>query len=174
MSTHHLSRRKYAAHRGCNESAVRKAIARGRITLTEDGRIDPARADREWAAHTDPARSHKASEAAKRISARSDFGEGILWNLDHWRTELKECEPEHAKETVEGIANVHNVSISVVLDWLRAGLPYVKTGNWNTGEGFVLQFHWTWAWLQSTATTLQINGEQALLRGLRLPPYGPE
>ncbi len=166
-----LSRRAYAKHRGCMESAVRKAIARGRITVAPDGRIDPETADREWGERTDPARSHKASEAAGRISARSDFGEGIRWNLKNWRIELKECEPERAAETVEGIADVHKVSPEVVLDWLRAGLPYARTGDWDTGEGFVLQYHWTWSWLQSTATTLQLNGEQALLRRLRLNSY---
>jgi pyruvate/2-oxoglutarate dehydrogenase complex dihydrolipoamide acyltransferase (E2) component len=50
-----LSRRKYAAHRGVNEKAVRKAIAAGRITVEADGTIDPVNADRQWAAQTDPA-----------------------------------------------------------------------------------------------------------------------
>lgn len=51
-----LSRRAYARHRGCAENAVRKAIASGRITLEPDGTIDPAKADAQWSANTDPAR----------------------------------------------------------------------------------------------------------------------
>jgi len=50
-----LSRRAYARHRGVADNAVRKAIASGRITLEPDGTIDPEKADRDWAARTDPA-----------------------------------------------------------------------------------------------------------------------
>jgi hypothetical protein len=52
-----LSIRAYARHRGLkSDNAVRKAIAAGRITLEPDGKIDPEKADAEWAATTDPAR----------------------------------------------------------------------------------------------------------------------
>ena len=47
-----LSRRAYAARRGCSESAVRKAIATGRISLEADGTIDPVKADAAWDART--------------------------------------------------------------------------------------------------------------------------
>ena len=50
-----LSRRKYATHRGVSEKAVRKAIAAGRITVEANGTIDPAKADQQWEAQTDPA-----------------------------------------------------------------------------------------------------------------------
>ena len=46
-----LSRRAYAALRGVHESAVRKAIASGRITTEADGTIDAAKADAMWDAH---------------------------------------------------------------------------------------------------------------------------
>ena len=51
-----VSRRSYAAQRGVSEAAVRKAIATGRITTLPDGTIDPAMADSEWGAQTDPAK----------------------------------------------------------------------------------------------------------------------
>lgn len=51
-----ISRRAYAAHRGVAESAVRKAIASGRITVEADGTIDPAKADAQWSTQTDPAK----------------------------------------------------------------------------------------------------------------------
>lgn len=41
----------YARHRGCDEKAVRKAIAANRIS-TIDGKIDPAVADIQWAQNT--------------------------------------------------------------------------------------------------------------------------
>ncbi len=51
-----LSRRAYAKHRGVSESAVRKAIATGRITLNKNGKIDAAVADAQWNANTDPSK----------------------------------------------------------------------------------------------------------------------
>ena len=59
-----LSRRAYAAHRGCSESAVRKAIATGRISVEADGTIDPAKADADWDARTDPAQQRGAHSRA--------------------------------------------------------------------------------------------------------------
>jgi hypothetical protein len=48
-----LSIRGYARHRGVSHAAVQKALATGRITAGQDGRIDPAVADQEWATSTD-------------------------------------------------------------------------------------------------------------------------
>jgi len=47
-----ISLRAYARLRGCNLSAVQKAIATKRITTLPDGSIDPERADQEWAHRT--------------------------------------------------------------------------------------------------------------------------
>lgn len=66
-----VSRRSYAAQRGVSEAAVRKAIATGRITTLPDGTIDPARADSEWGAQTDPAKQlgPHPQELASRMAA---------------------------------------------------------------------------------------------------------
>ena len=48
-----LSMRGYARHRGVSDAAVRKALATGRITVSRDGKIDSALADRQWEASTD-------------------------------------------------------------------------------------------------------------------------
>ena len=47
-----LSIRGYARHRGVSHTAVRKALAAGRISALADGTIDPGVADREWATST--------------------------------------------------------------------------------------------------------------------------
>ena len=47
-----LSIRAYGRHRGVSHSAVRKALATGRIVAGEDGTIDPALADSQWATST--------------------------------------------------------------------------------------------------------------------------
>ncbi len=48
-----MSQRAYARHAGVSVSTVNSALKSGRITLV-DGKIDPARADREWSQNTDP------------------------------------------------------------------------------------------------------------------------
>ena len=62
----------YARHRGCDEKAVRKAIAENRITALEVGgkrMIDPAVADIQWAQNTraraDSGRAAPASSAGE-------------------------------------------------------------------------------------------------------------
>ncbi len=66
-----ISRRAYARHRGVVESAVRKAIASGRITTLPDGTIDPARADADWRAQTDPALQRpQAAKKAVPVAAK--------------------------------------------------------------------------------------------------------
>jgi hypothetical protein len=67
-----VSRREYARLRGVSESAVRKALATGRITAEPDGTIDPAKADAQWAAATDPAKQrarHARAMAAATTAA---------------------------------------------------------------------------------------------------------
>ncbi len=67
-----VSRREYARLRGVSESAVRKAIASGRISVEADGSIDPERADRQWDERTDPSRQrgeHARSMAAATAAA---------------------------------------------------------------------------------------------------------
>ncbi len=49
-----LSLRGYAKHRGVSLKAVQKAIASGRITKRDDGRIDPQAADLNWERNTGP------------------------------------------------------------------------------------------------------------------------
>ena len=62
-----LSIRAYARHRGVSDTSVHKAIKAGRISVASDGTIDPATADTQWAAHTDPSqqRSAKAPKPAQ-------------------------------------------------------------------------------------------------------------
>lgn len=78
-----LSIRGYAAHRaarglpGKTHTAVRKALAAGRITAEPDGLIDPVVADAQWAGQTDPAKqrgdaAHAAATETARATAASD------------------------------------------------------------------------------------------------------
>ncbi len=64
-----LSKAAYARHRGCDEKAVRKAIAEERISLIE-GKIDPAVADIQWAQNT-RARADSKRGAASNASVEA-------------------------------------------------------------------------------------------------------
>ena len=52
-----VSIRAYARHRGVSDTAVRKAIATGRITLEPDGTLDIQHADAQWVRNTQQQRT---------------------------------------------------------------------------------------------------------------------
>ena len=52
-----LSIRAYAQHRGVSHTAVAKAIKAGRISIESDGKIDPVKADAQWARNTLPSQN---------------------------------------------------------------------------------------------------------------------
>jgi hypothetical protein len=60
-----LSIRAYAKHRGVSESAVRKAIIKGRISKDKNGKINPIKADNQWSQNTDPAHIKRMIPAEK-------------------------------------------------------------------------------------------------------------
>ena len=64
-----LSIRAYARHRGVSDTAVHKAIRTGRITPEADGSIDPDKADRDWAKHSEPPRVG-TQQSAETVIAR--------------------------------------------------------------------------------------------------------
>lgn len=72
-----LSIRAYALHRGAlglpgaSHTAVRKALATGRITAEPDGSIDPAKADAQWAGQTDPSMQRGAAAHAAASKTRA-------------------------------------------------------------------------------------------------------
>ena len=73
MAVELMSKAAYARHRGCDEKAVRKAIAERRISLI-DGKIDPEVADIQWAKNT------RARADSKRTAgtAATDAGSPLL------------------------------------------------------------------------------------------------
>lgn len=82
-----LSRREYAAHRGIAVSAVQKAIETGRITLT-DGKIDPEKADKEWAENTNPTyntprTNDSSSNSYQRSKAMKSTYDAMLKKLEY-------------------------------------------------------------------------------------------
>ena len=83
-----LSIRAYAKHRGVYESAVRKAISAGRITLMPDGQIDPEVADREWDNNTavkknDPVSENISGVTYQKSRANKELFEALLKKLEY-------------------------------------------------------------------------------------------
>jgi hypothetical protein len=87
-----MSPRQYAQHRrtrklaGANLSAVQRAISRGRITTTR-GKIDAARADKEWVTNT---RAHQPGQLrGKRLKgSRQDANLAKPGSIRHFETRL--------------------------------------------------------------------------------------
>ena len=61
-----VSLREYARRRGVSHVAVMKAIRAGRLTPEPDGTLDPAKADAQWDARTDPARAPEGVVAEEK------------------------------------------------------------------------------------------------------------
>lgn len=87
METMGLSIRAYARHRGVSDTAVHKAIRAGRITPEADGRIDAARADREWAKNSDTPKEG-TKRRAETVTAKEPAAESTAPALNTGGTSL--------------------------------------------------------------------------------------
>ena len=127
-----LSRRAYALRRGCSESAVRKAIATGRIVTEADGTIDAARADAMWDARTDPAqqrgahaRATAAETAATTATAKAALNKPVpRAALDAVKDTLREAGSEPG--AAEGGGEVSFVRARMANEVLKAQTARVR------------------------------------------------
>lgn len=72
MAVELISKSAYARRRGCDEKAVRKAIAEGRISAI-DGKIDPAVADIQWERNTRARVKANAAPPQVQTSAQGEL-----------------------------------------------------------------------------------------------------
>lgn len=127
-----LSRRAHALRRGCSESAVRKAIATGRIVTEADGTIDAARADAMWDARTDPAqqrgahaRATAAETAATTATAKAALNKPVpRAALDAVKDTLREAGNEPG--AAEGGGEVSFVRARMANEVLKAQTARVR------------------------------------------------
>jgi hypothetical protein len=56
-----------------------------------------------------------------------------------------------------------------VLLWLRAGLPYIREGDWDSGEGFGFIASAVIDWILLTSWLARATGDTASVAALRLP-----
>ena len=71
-----MSIRAYARHRGVSDTAVRKAIASGRLTPEADGTVNAERGDREWAQNSETARQGTRQRAVRVVVPQAEAGTG--------------------------------------------------------------------------------------------------
>ena len=82
-----ISIRAYARHRGVSDTAVHKAIRAGRITPEVDGRIDPVKADREWAKNSDTPKEG-TPHRAETVTVKAPVAESTTPTLNTGGTSL--------------------------------------------------------------------------------------
>lgn len=68
--------------------------------------------------------------------------------------------PDASRCSVSEFARASSVEPETVLQWLKAGMPFLTAGDWKTGEGFILCFGWAADWT-------------AMLRGLCIHQNDP-
>jgi hypothetical protein len=70
--------------------------------------------------------------------------------------------------SVEDVSEMFEVAPADVLNWLRAGMPYVQKGDWTTGEGFRFFVAWVMDWVVFVTAYASHRGRPDLLKKLGL------
>lgn len=130
-----ISRRAYAAHRGVGESAVRKAIASGRISVEPDGTIDPDKADAQWATQTDPAKqrgphaqalaAETAAGTARAMAGTKPVPQSAIMAVDETLREAG-AEPAAPEPGAEGGGEVSFLRARMANEVLKAQTAKVR------------------------------------------------
>jgi len=95
-------------------------------------------------------REDKAIEEAREVSAapgNSNMAlDGLLDRLDgdSWRKIHKNPVDTADLCTVDQLSGL--AEHSEIMRWLRMGMPYHTEGDWETGDGFLINFAWLWDW----------------------------
>jgi hypothetical protein len=90
----------------------------------------------------------------------------FLSRLENW----KEIEYGHpvGDVPIQKAAAIFQKDQSVLLAWLRAGMPHAKAGDWQTGEGFVIRMAWAMEWSALVLHTGRAFGNHEFLDRLSL------
>ena len=113
----------------------------------------------------------KKAPPRARVALGDPLLEVVADRLENWRQiRFDSCEDGTGSDptaaTIAQVARAHRVEPKNVLAWLRSGCPYLVEGDWETGEGFVLRYHWAAEWAMSVAMRLAQCEDEAIRRGL--------
>jgi hypothetical protein len=85
--------------------------------------------------------------------------------LDEWR-EVHACEPLHLP--LDEAAAVFGIERETLVTWLRAGLPYGEVGDFETGDGFILNTAWLVDWMILFQCLARASGDTPSVRKLQI------
>ena len=97
--TTRLSKSAYARRRGVTEGAVRQAIKSGRISIGDDGKIDPDLADVEWQKNT--LKANYPDNAVTTSSDKSDVNPAKAANYQQAKTAHEVLKAQTAKVNLD-------------------------------------------------------------------------
>jgi hypothetical protein len=100
-----LSIRAYAKHRGVSDTAVRKALKKGKIVAEPDGRIDAEKADAAWEDNTREPKGGIAPGSQDGSQVRTSFHDALARAIEDAAESIEsKAEAERRKEVA--LANI--------------------------------------------------------------------
>jgi hypothetical protein len=93
----------------------------------------------------------------------------LLSRVEDWQ-ELRKQPRSKRLKPIGTVTQMYGFTCVDALVWLRAGLPYAGEGDWETGEGFVLDTAWTFDWLVLVHGHAVLVGQEQAIHTLRLRP----
>jgi hypothetical protein len=110
-----------------------------------------------------------ASGAPRRSDSpqRGLLNELFISRIESWPEITARCTGA-GRCTLREFADALGSDVRTVLTWLRAGMPYVEEGDWETGKGFVLRFSWAFDWYLLAYSVAHRPGERDAGRALGL------
>ena len=158
-----ISIRRFAELAGVNESFVRERIKGGWLSKLPDGSLDPAQATGDWLP-----RNRRSAQPE-----RHPVLERFVMSAEEWREIIQpqfgQTEADLAMNFEEACPHM-GVDAETMLTWLRSGMPCLASGNWETGQGFLLshRFMMDYVAVLDFLVTLFKDGEAA--RILKIAP----
>jgi hypothetical protein len=119
----------------------RRTIAKALSDLRHDGHIG---VEKGWFLSTAISALDRSHEK-DRFRRSTTLIDAMLGRVEDWRAVHGQLPFESF--TVEQVSQLFGHEVTDVVCWLRAGMPYEKAGNWETGEGFRLKLIWTMEWV---------------------------
>jgi hypothetical protein len=101
--------------------------------------------------------------------------EGLGFVSLHYCERLREWHEIHGERgqadalSLDETAVLIGVDAHSVLLWLRAGMPYVEEGDFETGAGFGLRPSWVLDWMLTLNIVCDLTKDEPARRKLRLP-----
>lgn len=95
-----------------------------------------------------------------------DFTSLLLGRVKNWKQLY--FRKELLALSVDETAACSDVRRADVLNWLRAGMPYLVEGNWATGEGFRIPVRWAMDWQVLVSGYAAHSGQERLSKELGL------